>query len=169
MWFWVLVVVLAIAAITVLLVGSGSTLSDVYEDRPDRTIPVGRPLTADDLSEIRFTTAMRGYRMDEVDALVDRLRADLLQREAAATRTEATAGAAAVTELPPAGAWVTDVPSAEAARAEEPLPALEPAVQEDDAPDPDIESTAPIPVVGADRTDPLRDDTGSPGGSTGRE
>jgi DivIVA domain-containing protein len=139
LWFWVLVVVLAIAAITVLLVGSGSTLSDVYEDRPDRTVPVGRPLTADDLSEIRFTTAMRGYRMDEVDALVDRLRADLLQRETAA------------------------------ARAEEPLPALEPAVQGDDAPDPDIESTAPIPVVGADRTDPLRDDTGSPGGSTGRD
>ncbi len=81
MWFWVIVVVLMIGAITVLLVGSGSSLSEAYEDRPDQTIPVGRPLTADDLEDIRFTTAVRGYRMDEVDALVDRLRADLLVRE----------------------------------------------------------------------------------------
>jgi DivIVA domain-containing protein len=53
----------------------------VYDDRPDATVPTGRPLTADDLSEIRFSTATRGYRMDEVDAFIARLQADLLARE----------------------------------------------------------------------------------------
>ncbi len=36
-----------------------------------------RPLTADDLRRVRFTTAFRGYRMSEVDALLDRLAAEL--------------------------------------------------------------------------------------------
>jgi DivIVA domain-containing protein len=87
MWFWVVVIVLMIGAVTVLLVGSGTSMSDAYDDRPDQAIPVGRPLTADDLEEVRFTTAMRGYRMDEVDALLDRFRADLLTRESARPRS----------------------------------------------------------------------------------
>jgi DivIVA domain-containing protein len=32
---------------------------------------------ADDLRRVRFTTAFRGYRMAEVDALLDRLSAEL--------------------------------------------------------------------------------------------
>ncbi|MBA2560066.1 MAG: DivIVA domain-containing protein [Propionibacteriales bacterium] len=81
LWLWVVVVVVLIGIVTVVAVGSGDSLAEVYDDRPDRALPAGRPLTADDLADIRFTTAVRGYRMDEVDALVARMRADLLARE----------------------------------------------------------------------------------------
>ncbi len=57
-------------------------MTDVYEDRPDVTVDRGR-LTAEDLDKIRFTTAVRGYRMDEVDAFVERLKAELELRSAA--------------------------------------------------------------------------------------
>jgi DivIVA domain-containing protein len=82
MWLWVVGIVVVVGAVTVVAVGSGASLSEAYEDRPDRTIPVGRPLRSDDLQEVTFTTALRGYRMDEVDALLARVRADLLAREA---------------------------------------------------------------------------------------
>jgi DivIVA domain-containing protein len=90
MWLWVVGIVLLVGAVTVIAVGSGAELSEVYEDRPDRTIPVGRPLHSDDLRDVTFTTAVRGYRMDEVDALLARIRADLLAREAQAQRSEVT-------------------------------------------------------------------------------
>jgi DivIVA domain-containing protein len=57
-------------------------MSEAYEDRPDRTIPAGRALTSEDLQRVRFSSALRGYRMDEVDALIDRIAADLVAREA---------------------------------------------------------------------------------------
>jgi DivIVA domain-containing protein len=80
-WLWVLVIVVLIGALAVLLVGSGDSMAEVYDDRPDRTVPIGRPLHSDDLLDVRFSTAVRGYRMDEVDALLARVRADLLARE----------------------------------------------------------------------------------------
>ncbi len=88
LWLWVFVIVVLIGVASVLTLGSGGSLADVYEDRPDRTIPMGRPLRADDLYDVRFATAVRGYRMDEVDALLARLRADLLAREAAETHSD---------------------------------------------------------------------------------
>jgi DivIVA domain-containing protein len=81
MWVWVVVIVVLIGAVVVIAVGRDDAMAEVYDDRPDLTIPSGRPLTADDLSEIRFSTATRGYRMDEVDAFIARLQADLLARE----------------------------------------------------------------------------------------
>jgi DivIVA domain-containing protein len=43
--------------------------------------PTDGPLTARDLRAVRFSTAVRGYRMSEVDALLDRLAAELDPRE----------------------------------------------------------------------------------------
>jgi DivIVA domain-containing protein len=80
-WLWVVGIVVVVGAVTVVAVGTGAALGDVYEDRPDHTVPVGRPLAADDLRDVTFSTAVRGYRMDEVDALLERIRADLLARE----------------------------------------------------------------------------------------
>jgi DivIVA domain-containing protein len=81
-WFWVVVLVLVVGGVAVLAAGRDDTMSEAYEDRPDRTIPAGRALTSDDLQRVRFSSALRGYRMDEVDALIDRLAADLAAREA---------------------------------------------------------------------------------------
>lgn len=80
-WLWVVGIVVVVGAVTVVAVGTGAALGDVYEDRPDHTVPVGRPLAAEDLRDVSFSTAVRGYRMDEVDALLERIRADLLARE----------------------------------------------------------------------------------------
>ena len=49
----------------------------VYDDRPDSRVQVEGPLTGEDLRRVRFTTAFRGYRMSEVDALLARLAAEL--------------------------------------------------------------------------------------------
>jgi DivIVA domain-containing protein len=81
-WFWVVVLVLVVGGVAVLAAGRDDTMSEAYEDRPDRTIPAGRALTSDDLQRVRFSSALRGYRMDEVEALIDRLAADLAAREA---------------------------------------------------------------------------------------
>ena len=80
-WLWVLVIVVLIGALAVLLVGSGDSMAEVYDDRPDRTVPIGRPLHSDDLLDVRFSTAVRGYRMDEVDRVLDRAAAELDARD----------------------------------------------------------------------------------------
>ena len=48
-------------------------MSEEYDDRPDVRVQADGPLTAQDLREVRFTTAIRGYRASEVDTLLARL------------------------------------------------------------------------------------------------
>lgn len=81
MWVWVVVIVAIIGVLVVVAVGRDDAMAEAYDDRPDVTIATGRPLTADDIAEVRFSTAVRGYRMDEVDAFIARIQADLLARE----------------------------------------------------------------------------------------
>ena len=52
-------------------------MQPVEPDRRDVLVPADRPLHAGDLADVRFTTALRGYRMEEVDALLARLRLQL--------------------------------------------------------------------------------------------
>ncbi len=80
-WVWVLVIVVVVGVVVVVAVGRDEALAEVHDDRPDVTIPVGRLLTAEDLRDVRLNTAVRGYRMDEVDSLLRRLQADLRARE----------------------------------------------------------------------------------------
>lgn len=73
---WVLVV-LVIGGCIVLAVGRGGEMREAYDDRRDVLVPGDRPLGAEDLRAVRFTTAFRGYRMAEVDALIARVAAEL--------------------------------------------------------------------------------------------
>jgi DivIVA domain-containing protein len=73
MWFFAILLVLAMGGIAVVASGRGRPMADVYDDRPDATVPRDRELRADDLRRVRFSLAFRGYRMSEVDALLDRL------------------------------------------------------------------------------------------------
>jgi DivIVA domain-containing protein len=82
MWFFAILVVLALGAVAVVAAGRGRPMDPAYDDAPDSLVPVEGPVTADDLRRIRFPLAVRGYRMAEVDALLERL-AD--EREAAET------------------------------------------------------------------------------------
>lgn len=73
MWLFAVLIVLALGAVAVVASGYGAPLARAYDDRPDAVVPVDRPLTAADLMAVRFSTALRGYRASEVDALLDRL------------------------------------------------------------------------------------------------
>lgn len=77
MWFFAVLIVLAVGGIAVVAAGTGAPLSRAYDDRPDAVVPADRPLTGADLREVRFSTVVRGYRASEVDALLDRLAAQL--------------------------------------------------------------------------------------------
>lgn len=73
MWFFAILVVVALGGVALVAAGRGTPMAEVYDDRPDSTVPAEGPLTADDLRRVRFSFAFRGYRMSEVDALLDRL------------------------------------------------------------------------------------------------
>jgi len=76
MWFFAVLIVLAIGAVAAVAAGAGAPLARVYDDRPDAVVPEG-PLTGADLRAVRFSVAVRGYRQSEVDALLERLAAQI--------------------------------------------------------------------------------------------
>lgn len=73
MWFFAVLVVLLMGAIAAVAAGRGTPMSEVEHDRLAVDLPADRPLTAEDLRRVRFPLALRGYRMADVDALLDRL------------------------------------------------------------------------------------------------
>lgn len=75
-WVFAILLVLALGGIAVVAAGRGTPMTDAYDDRPDAVVPSTGPLGADDLRRVRFSLAFRGYRMSEVDALLDRLAAE---------------------------------------------------------------------------------------------
>lgn len=77
MWLFAIVIVLVIGGVVVVAAGAGDRLVATYDDRPDVVVPEEGPLSASDLRSIRFTSAFRGYRASEVDALLVRLAAQV--------------------------------------------------------------------------------------------
>jgi DivIVA domain-containing protein len=82
-WIFALLIVAVMGVTAVVASGRFGSMAEVYDDRPDSRVPADGPLRATDLQEVRFTTALRGYRMSEVDALLDRLAGELRERESA--------------------------------------------------------------------------------------
>ncbi|MET0838151.1 MAG: DivIVA domain-containing protein [Marmoricola sp.] len=80
-WFFAVLIVLVIGAVAVVAAGRGASLGPSYDDRHDVRLPVDRPVTGHDLRRLRFNTVLRGYRASEVDALIDRLAAQLDERK----------------------------------------------------------------------------------------
>lgn len=72
-WVFAILAVLALGGVAVVAAGRGTPLAPAYDDRPDAVVPADGPLSGDDLRRVRFSLAFRGYRMSEVDALLDRL------------------------------------------------------------------------------------------------
>ena len=87
-WFFAVLIVLAMGGVAVLAAGKGAPLAEEYDDRPDAIVPANGPLRADDLRRVRFSIALRGYRMSEVDALLDRLASQLEQQDEQAVDSE---------------------------------------------------------------------------------
>lgn len=80
-WFFAILIVLVIGAVAVVASGRGGSMAQTYDDRPDARIQADGPLSATDIRRVRFSTGLRGYRMSEVDTLLDRLALELETRE----------------------------------------------------------------------------------------
>lgn len=81
----VLFVVLAlvvVGGVAVVAGGRGGGLGSAGSDRPLPWLPTDRSVTPDDLDAVHFGVGFRGYRMDEVDLVLDRLAAELRERDA---------------------------------------------------------------------------------------
>ena len=74
--------ILVVAAVAMLAVGRLGELPDVEPDRAPLALPEDRALRSGDVDSVRFAVGMRGYRMDEVDDVLDRLAVEADQREA---------------------------------------------------------------------------------------
>lgn len=81
--FFVMVVVIAVVVfgITAVAAGQGGTLALPGRD-PRPLVGHPGPVVAADLEALRFPVVLRGYRMDAVDAVLDRLGTELAERDA---------------------------------------------------------------------------------------
>ncbi|GAA3296875.1 DivIVA domain-containing protein [Streptomyces cinereospinus] len=98
--FLFLVVALAVvaAAVTLAVVGGGERgpLPEAAPERLHDPLPPYRPLAREDVDALRFPLALRGYRMTDVDDALNRLAAELAERDARIADLEsALAGAQA--------------------------------------------------------------------------
>uniref|UniRef100_UPI000AAB4223 DivIVA domain-containing protein n=1 Tax=Streptomyces albus TaxID=1888 RepID=UPI000AAB4223 len=85
--FLLISLVVVVAAVTLAIVGSGDGsharergatggLADVPPDLLDEPLPAERPVTHADVAGLRLAIGLRGYRMDQVDDVLDRLGAE---------------------------------------------------------------------------------------------
>ncbi|WP_062206915.1 DivIVA domain-containing protein [Streptomyces sp. NBRC 109706] len=89
-WFLMVAMVVVIAAVTLAVLSSGDGtgapatggLRDADPDRPADPLPLDRPVAPADVVRVRLPVAPRGYRMVEVDDVLDRLAAELAERDA---------------------------------------------------------------------------------------
>jgi DivIVA domain-containing protein len=107
-WFLMAAMVVVIAAVTLAVLGSGDGsggpvaggMPEAEPDRIDDPLPVDRPVAPADVVAVRLPVAPRGYRMAEVDDVLDRLAAELAERDARIAELESVlAGAREVVPL----------------------------------------------------------------------
>lgn len=79
MWLFAILIVLAMGGVALVAAGHGTPLQPSGSDRPPLLLPREGRIGSDDLRRVRFSLAFRGYRMSEVDALLDRLAVELEQ------------------------------------------------------------------------------------------
>lgn len=80
-WIFAALIVLVLGGVGLVAAGTGAPMGEEYGDQPDALVPRDRALGAADLRRVRFSVAFRGYRMDEVDALIARLYEEAEMRE----------------------------------------------------------------------------------------
>ena len=139
-----LVVALTVAAVvfgvTVLVTGRDPGLAPAEPDGKAVPLPGTRPLRESDVGEVRFDTALRGYRMAQVDQAMRRAAYDIgykteligvLEAEVAALREGRTADADALRRAREQAAGEQPAPAEAASETQPPTPA---AAGPDDAP-----------------------------------
>jgi DivIVA domain-containing protein len=81
LYFQFLVVAAVFGAIAWVAAGRGGGLDDPRQDRPEPALADDRQLGREDIDGTRFAVGWRGYRMDQVDRLLDRLAAEIDHRD----------------------------------------------------------------------------------------
>ncbi|CAG6396032.1 DivIVA domain-containing protein [Streptomyces cocklensis] len=89
-WFMLIALVAVVAAVAMAVLGDGGSLRDAGTDRLDDRLPADRPLIRSDIDAVRLPTAVRGYRMLDVDEVLDRLGAELAERDARIAELESS-------------------------------------------------------------------------------
>ncbi|GHC72731.1 DivIVA domain-containing protein [Streptomyces cinnamoneus] len=98
-WFLLIALVVVVAAVTLAVASGDDTTGVLPEPAQDRMawpLPAGRPVGRADVEALRLPMVLRGYRMAETDDVLDRLGAELAERDARIAELEAAlAGAQA--------------------------------------------------------------------------
>ncbi len=74
------VLIFLVVGVGVVAAGLGAALPAVSRDRGGALLPVA-PMRREDVEDLRFSLGLRGYRMDEVDDVLDRLADELEERD----------------------------------------------------------------------------------------
>jgi len=82
----VLVSVAVIFAVFAVTLGRGGSMTQFQPDWPGRPLPEDRTVRAADVGTAKFSLAFRGYRMAEVDEALDRIAAEIAERDDAILR-----------------------------------------------------------------------------------
>ncbi|MFI9099465.1 cell division protein DivIVA [Streptomyces fildesensis] len=116
-WFMLIALVAVVAAVALAVLGDGGPLRDTDPDRIDDRLPADRPLVRADVDGLRLPVALRGYRMLDADEVLDRLAAELAERDARIADLESALAGAQATALatpalldPPLSLSVLDQP-----------------------------------------------------------
>jgi DivIVA domain-containing protein len=79
--FLIALLVVVIGLVVFAVLGHfGAHLEEPTGTSPFESLPRGE-LSADDIDDVRFDQTLRGYRMGQVDEVLDRLRAELQARD----------------------------------------------------------------------------------------
>ncbi|WP_166486470.1 DivIVA domain-containing protein [Blastococcus saxobsidens] len=90
----------ALFLVAALLLGRGETQPPAEPDRSPVELPEHRRVTSDDVRALRIAVTVRGYRMVEVDWLLDQLAQTLDERDAEITALRAELAARTQQETP---------------------------------------------------------------------
>ncbi|GGO85930.1 DivIVA domain-containing protein [Wenjunlia tyrosinilytica] len=103
-WFMLIALIAVVGAVALVALGRGGELPEAEHDRLDQPLPLDRSVGRADIDTLRLPVAVRGYRMTDVDDVLDRVAAELAHRDARIAELEAAlAGhrATAVSGTPP--------------------------------------------------------------------
>lgn len=95
-----LAVLAVLGAVAVVAAGRGDALPEVDPDRAPLGVLPPDDIGPSEVERLRFSLAFRGYRMDEVDDVLDRLTAELADRDARIAELQAGAPAEATDQVP---------------------------------------------------------------------
>ena len=95
LYFQLVVVAAVFGGIAWVAAGRGGGIADAHPDRPEVALPDDRHLARTDIDAARFAVGWRGYRMDQVDHVLDRLAAEIEVRDQLIAELTAAAGGGA--------------------------------------------------------------------------